>query len=254
MKNKKPGNTLVFIMLIDLAFIAAILVFCYYQWSIDPIFFYEHKVAPLTIFLSACLGVLSAVFAAMSSRRETVRQNTLDLLNKLDSDGEYWMEADKLTCTINHFRQKRVDNKFCSHKSLVKCNCSLSSLAEIDKEFEEYVNLNPYSKLTNKVNNHQTNAYVRTNLVIRKMEWLCERAENGLIDYTMLAKRKGVMINFIYDACESIICQKISTHSEKYGSYGDETKSLVYSHISQKKIRAKLYRKALKEAVKLSSR
>ncbi|MGL1471812.1 DUF4760 domain-containing protein [Vibrio parahaemolyticus] len=246
MRQTKPGKTLLLIMVIDIIMIVAIVTFCIYQWKEDAVSFFEHKASPLTILLSACLGVLSAVFAAMSNRRETVRQNTLDLLNRLDSDNDYWMEADKLTCAINHYREKRVQSDKCKHTSISECKCQLPSLSEIDKEFEDFINSNPNSKLAEKVNSQQTNAYVRTNLVIRKMEWLCERAESGLINYHMLAKRKGTMINFTYDACEQIIHKKKEAHSLKYGTYGTNTSSLVYNHICQKKIREKLYKTAIK--------
>ncbi|MBO0170243.1 hypothetical protein J0680_23155 [Vibrio parahaemolyticus] len=244
----KTGKTLHRIMYVNL-FVITVVLACYvYLWNVLPDLFFGSIITPLTVLLSANLGVLSAVIAAMSSRRETIRQNTLDLLNKLDSDDEYWCEVDKLTCAINHFRQQRVRDKICHHSHLAECSCPFPTLGDVYQEFDKYIQSNENSKYALRVNNYQTKAHVRANLVLRKMEWLCERAENGLIDYSMLAKRKGVIINFIYDACRTIINQKIDSHTERYSIYGKATKTLVYNHLCNKRIRAKLYSEAVKQS------
>jgi hypothetical protein len=247
----KPGKTLKLIKYVLITFIVSILFVGTLLLVCKHGFFFTYLITPLTIMLSASLGVLSAVMAASSNRRETLRQNTLKMLNHLDSDTDYWTEADKLTQAIAYGRSKFRANGKCHQQAkvcdteLLQCECCFKQ-DEINQLFAEYLSTDLSSKLAEKIRNGKCDTSVDVNLVIRKMEWLCEQASLGLIDEGILGKRKGVMINFVYCACKQIIEAKQKNHADKYGVLGKETSHLVYRFISDKQLRCQLLKYAIK--------
>jgi hypothetical protein len=245
---RRPGVTLKFITITSIVFIAIILALAISFYLDDSVMFYSKLITPFTIMLSANLGVLSAVLAAGSNRRETVRQNTLNMLNKLDSDTQYWTEVDKLIQAINYARKQWLANKQCKHicdAELTQCKCCLE-VEQINNCLNDYLNKNPQSRLFTKGMSRQE---CDISFVIRKMECLCEQASLGLIDEKILGRRKGVVINYVYDACKKIIEDKQNSHIYKYGFIGHKTGRLVYQFISDSDLRSRLLSHAVKESL-----
>ncbi|CAE6929120.1 hypothetical protein ACOMICROBIO_GDFFDHBD_02482 [Vibrio sp. B1REV9] len=188
----------------------------------------ELLLAPFAIAMSALLGALAALSAISSNRQEFVRRTTINQLNALDLDHEYWDATSKLIRRVELIRRLKKDE---NHQSLTE-----TQLLNID-----YHN------------------------VIRRLEWLIESSEYGYIDEKILAYRKAALINFIFKACEKVIHAKQEAHRKRY--YIHDTKAnndsphserkvdnkrgtspLVYRYISDNNIRQKLINSAIDQA------
>ncbi len=170
-------------------------------------------VPAIAIICSSLVGGYIALAAVISNRKEFVRKNTIEQLNQLDRDIDYWNKASEL---IKHIKQ-------------------------LGKEGENH---DLSITIMKKLNVHD---------VLRPLEWLMESAYNGNVDVQLLANRKAAMIDFLYNSCKKVIEDKQDEHCRRYSAPRKNTKCtnekcaggkctsrLVYKYISDDEYRTLL--------------
>ncbi|EOX4914754.1 hypothetical protein NDJ09_09305 [Vibrio alginolyticus] len=172
-KVKAPS----YIVMILLIFIGAVGVCVSISLIDNECFDVSDLVSPIAIIFSALLGAFVALKAIASNRREYVRKNTLDVLNNLEMDNEYWTVATSLISRIDKYKQQGK---------------TLPILTE------DQLDGIPYHK------------------VLRRLEWLIESAYLGHIDWKELAYRKAVMIDYLHKTCFKLIKEKQDIHGGRY--------------------------------------